>query len=84
MKDFLFFRRMVMPWIITLTFWLGFILCIASGIYCLYQSQWIMAIQVLIFGPLGLRLICETLVLAFRVNETLTDIKKLLETREKS
>ncbi|MDF2867595.1 MAG: hypothetical protein K0S11_1065 [Gammaproteobacteria bacterium] len=83
MKDFLFFRRMITPWLITLTFWLGSILCIASGVYCLYNHQWGMVFPVLVLGPLGLRLVCEWFILAFRINETLTDIKQTLEMREK-
>lgn len=84
MKDFLLFRRMIMPWLITVAFWLGTALCIASGIYCLYARKWGMVVPVLILGPVGLRLICEWLILAFRINETLTDIKHTLEAREKT
>ena len=74
---------MIMPWLIVLVFWLGTLICIASGIYCMFIRQWNLVLPVLILGPVGLRLICEWLILAFRMNETLTDIKHLLKLREK-
>lgn len=83
MKDFLLFRRMIMPWLIIVTFWVGSVICILAGSYCIYKHEWSMVIGVLILGPLGLRLLCEWLILVFRMNETLTDIKYLLNKREK-
>lgn len=82
MKDFLLFRRMIMPWLIMVAFWGGSLTCLASAIYCLYHKEWGLVFPVLILGPLGLRLVCEWLILIFRLNETLTDIKYALEVKK--
>jgi hypothetical protein len=83
MKDFLCFKRMLMPWLLALLFWLGCLMCVIISYYCIIKQQWSTVFVLLVLAPLGLRLVCEWLILAFRINETLTDIKKALEAREK-
>jgi hypothetical protein len=39
------------------------------------------AVALMIFGPVAVRLFCESLILMFRINETLTDIKNIWESR---
>lgn len=74
-KDFLLFRRMLTPMIIQVLFWLGIVACIISGIGNMIHGDWINGLEILFLGPLIVRVFCELLILFFRMNETLTDIK---------
>jgi hypothetical protein len=81
-RDFLCFRRMLLPWLIQICFWVGIILCILAGINTLYHEHAVLkALKSLIFGPIALRVICEFLILFFRMNETLTDINQKIASR---
>ncbi len=81
MKDYLCFKRMLMPRLITLVFWLACLLCVVLSYYCIKAQQWSTVFALLVLAPLGLRLICEWLILFFKINETLTDIKQALVAR---
>lgn len=78
MTDFLLFRRMLTPVLIVAVFWIGTGLCIITGIVDFFTEQGVLkGLQVLIIGPILLRIICELCILFFRINETLTDIKNI-------
>lgn len=78
MKDFLSFRRMITPVLIQVVFFVGAIVCIILGIDLLARDKPI-GLLVLFGGPLFVRLWCEFVILFFRMNETLTDIRKDLK-----
>ncbi len=86
MSDFWSFRKMVTPVIIEILFWVGVIICIVAGLIMiglgvkanLAQSV-LSGVLLLIFGPLAVRVYCEILIVFFRINETLTEIKHLVE-----
>jgi len=83
MKDFLTFRRMITPVIIEILFWLGSIICVLVGLAWLVNNrEGAMGLALLVLGPLAVRIYCELLILAFRINETLTDIRNTLKSRE--
>ena len=85
MRDFLAFRTMITPVIIQILFWVGVALCIIFGIgYILVGSRYGAAgpfygLMLIIFGPLVVRIYCEILIIFFRINETLTEIKHDLD-----
>lgn len=88
MNDFLAFRTMVTPVIIQILFWVGVALCVIFGIgFMVVGSQYgtngavLKGLLLLILGPLGVRIYCEILIIFFRINETLTEIKHTLEER---
>ncbi len=87
MRDFLAFRTMITPVIIQILFWVGVALCIIFGIgYILVGSRYNTAspfygVMLIIFGPLVVRIYCEILIIFFRINETLTEIKHDLDDR---
>ncbi len=88
MSDFWAFRKMVTPVIIQILFWTGVIICIIGGIILIGMgskypgNQWVLkGVLLIIFGPLADRLYCESLIVFFRINETPTEIKHLLERR---
>jgi hypothetical protein len=78
---------MITPVIIQILFWIGVALCIIVGIgYILVGSRYGNAspaygILILIFGPVVVRIYCEILIIFFRINETLTEIKHTLDER---
>lgn len=86
MNDFLTFRRMVTPVIIQFLFWIGVLACIVTGISFLLSggghyysgATRLFGLLVLLGGPLAVRVYCEILIVIFRINETLTDMKDLL------
>jgi hypothetical protein len=87
-NDFFSFRTMITPIIIQIIFWIGVVLCIIFGIgYMLIGSQYygsaapVWGLLMIIFGPLVVRIYCEILIIFFRINETLTEIKHTLEER---
>ncbi|MFW6011122.1 MAG: DUF4282 domain-containing protein [Desulfosalsimonas sp.] len=80
------FRKMITPVLIQIFFWIGVIACIITGIinlgeaYHEYSGRWnelqvIIGLGFIILGPLFLRIYCEFMILFFRMNETLTEIK---------
>ena len=93
-RNFLSFERMITPVIITILFWIGLIAVALTAIYVFftgivdgirYDSFGTVAgglfggPLIFILGGLGVRIYAELLILAFRINETLTDIKNELK-----
>jgi len=87
MSDFLTFRRMITPVIIQVVFWVGVALCVTAGLMGIvrgvtesYGGTWgfLSGLALLLLGPLMTRVYCELLILAFRINETLNDIRTSL------
>jgi hypothetical protein len=91
MKDFLAFRTMLTPVIIQAVFWVGAVICVIAGmIYILTGvGQYgggpnvLKGMLLLFLGPLAVRIYCEILIIFFRINETLTEIKHGLEEKRK-
>jgi hypothetical protein len=88
MKDFLSFRRMITPTIIQIIFWVGAVLCVLGGLIGMIggaASQYgggehvLQGLLVLLLGPVAVRVYCEILIVTFRINDTLTDIRKNTE-----
>lgn len=72
--DFFSFRTMIVPHIISAIFILA---CIGSAIIgaSIWQRDEILGITVIIVGTFVSRLFCEYLVVHFRINNTLTELK---------
>lgn len=95
MSDFWAFRKMVTPVIIQILFWVGVITCIIAGLVLIgmgirhgpllfdmgisTRQMKLWGALLLLLGPLAVRLYCEMLIVFFRINETLTEIKHALE-----
>lgn len=95
-QDFLTFRRMITPLIIQVLFWIGVAFSILLGAALLVLGLVVginedrasiliaslcLSPFIVLVGILSSRINAELLILAFRVNETLTDIKNLLMRR---
>ena len=88
MWDFLTFRKMLTPVVIQILFWLGVVACILGGIGAILagiaridRTPELIGIGILalVFGPLVMRIYCEWLIVLFRINDTLTDIRRNTE-----
>jgi len=87
-NDFLKFRKMITPAIITILFWVGAAISVLSGLFMMGSSfgrfgggagTFFAGLLTLLLGPIVVRIYCEILILFFRMNETLTEIKHGLE-----
>ncbi len=84
--DFLAFRRMLVPVIIQIIFWVLVvgvvvlsILLIAGG----NMEQIVIGIIMLPLGPFAVRIMCESMIVVFRINETLTDLRNMIKDMKK-
>ncbi len=92
MRDFWAFRSMVTPIIIQVIFWIGAVVTVVAGAvmiiygatnYEMGMGRYIWQGGLLLFlGPLAVRVYCEILIVFFRINETLTEIKHAVEERQ--
>lgn len=82
--DFLSFRRMITPLIIQVLFWIGVVVSVIAGLIMIVAGavddygggeQVLIGLTVFVLGPIVVRIWCELLILFFRMNETLTEIK---------
>ena len=74
MNDYLNFRKMITPVIIQILFWLLTGVTVLSGLMMMGQS-FLQGIAIVILGPVIVRIYCELVILFFRMNESLTDIR---------
>jgi hypothetical protein len=88
LDDFWAFRTMLTPLLVQVIFWIGVLACVAVGAYHIIQARsgdaWnrievLRGIAWIVFGPLAVRLVCEVVILFFRMNETLTEIRNKLK-----
>ena len=87
LKDFLSFRKMITPIIIQVLFWVGAAGMVIASLVTMVSSLsrygsgiggFFGGLLMLVIGPVMVRVYCELLILLFRMNETLTEIKNSL------
>jgi Domain of unknown function (DUF4282) len=85
--EFITFRRMVTPVIIQILFWVGVGLSVLFALGTIVSGakspfggslQILAGLVMLVAGPLIVRVYCEILIVAFRINDTLSDIRTAL------
>ena len=82
MRDVFFFDRMITPKIITFIYWVLLVIIALSGIGYLFAGaggfflRFLGAIATVVFGAIGVRIWCELLIVLFKMNEALQDIRK--------
>src|SRR5215475_1813718 len=80
--EFLLFRHMIAPFIIQFIFWIGTIIVVVVGLYLVVISLAnigvpgalagvLFGLLYVLFGPLVIRIYCETLIIFFRMYETM-------------
>lgn len=87
-RDFLSFRKMITPIIIQIIFWVGVGFCLLGGLIMIVMGattrfgggvQVLSGLLLFFLGPIAVRIYCELLIVFFRMNETLTDLRHLME-----
>ena len=87
MEDFIKFRKMITPTIIQILFWVGVAGAVIAALVVMATSfsssgggviQFLGGLVMLVVGPVMVRVYCEILILFFRMNESLADIKDSL------
>ena len=84
MDDYLTFRKMITPIIIQVIFWIGAVLIALYALWEIFSgatanfgggSLVLRGLVELVLGPLFWRIFCELLIVIFRINDTLTEIR---------
>ena len=78
MEDFLTFRRMISPILIQIVYWVMTAVAIFGGGALLVRRSYeekLAGVLLIILGLLVIRVYTELIILGFRMNETLTEIK---------
>jgi len=90
-SDLLTFKKMITPTIIQIIFWVGIIACVIGGIVGIVvgavrntATGVLYGLVALIVGPLAVRIYCESLILVFRINDTLTEISNKMDRQQSS
>lgn len=85
LNDFLKFDKMITPVIIKIIFWVGLVFSILialatiiSGLASPYGGgmEVLIGLAMLFLGPLVVRIYCELLIVVFKINDSLTEIKE--------
>ncbi len=79
LSDFLTFRKFLTPLIIQILFWIGAVLSFIGGIIIIAQGniQSVFAgLGAMIFGPILWRILCEVMIINFRIHENLKAIRE--------
>ena len=77
-KDLLTFRRMLAPVIIQIFFWIASVFLIIIAFWAMLHQGFWRGFWVLILGPLSIRIVAEIIILLFRINETLTEMRNTM------
>jgi hypothetical protein len=83
MREWLFFDKMVTPKIITVVYWLlllgvavGGLVTMSGGFRGPSLGSFLGGIVVAVGGALGVRIWCELLIVLFKMNEALQDLRQ--------
>lgn len=72
---------MLTPLLIQFLFWFLLVLTLVVGVIDLFHRDYWHGFELIVFGPILIRIFCEVLILFFSINETLTDIKNTVQER---
>lgn len=83
MGKFFRFERMITPLIIQVLFWVGFLGAILVGLFLMITSLIgdggfggvLTGLIILLLGPIGVRIYCEILIVAFKLLGLLVDVR---------
>ena len=91
MEDYLTFRKMITPIIIQILFWIGAVGSVLWALFLIFSGATtsrggglvLTGLVMLFLGPIIVRIYCELLILLFRINDTLNEIKTSLAKAKK-
>ena len=85
MDDFINFRKLITPSIIKVVFWVSSVICITAGIVLIASSfgsygggatAFLPGLLITLFGPIVLRILCESIFVLFKIYENTSSMKK--------
>jgi hypothetical protein len=76
MKELLSFDTLVTPKIIVVLYFLGLLGVLVVGVGSIFSGHFLNGVLIIVFGALGVRVYFELLILFFKINEALQDIRK--------
>jgi TM2 domain-containing membrane protein YozV len=76
MKDLLTFDTMLTPKIITIIYFLTLAGVLIAGVAALVGGQILAGILTIVFGAIVARVYCEILIVVFKMNEALQELRK--------
>lgn len=80
MRNIFFFDNMLTPKIITLVYWFLFLVVVVSGLGTMFGGRSVFGlvygIATIVGGVIGARIFCELLIVVFKINEALQDIRQ--------
>jgi hypothetical protein len=83
MKDILFFDNMLTPKIITIVYWLLLLAVIVGGLGSMFGGyggftlgKFFMGLLYVVGGAIGARIWCELLIVLFKMNEALQELRQ--------
>lgn len=81
MRDIFFFDNMLTPKIITVVYWIAILVAVVSGLrtifgYGPFFYNLIYGVLTIVGGGVGARILCELLIVVFKMNEALQDIRQ--------
>ena len=75
-KDVFFFDSMLTPKIIVVIYWLMLLSAVVSGLGLMFGAgSFFGGLSALIGGAIGARIFCELLIVAFKMNEALQELR---------
>ena len=75
MNEYLSFKKLITPVFIQGFFWVAVAVCTITALFD-SGGFWAGLLQ-LLFGPIVIRIFCESLIVVFEINETLTEIRDI-------
>ena len=82
MRNILFFEKMLTPKIIILLYWSLLLVAIMGGVFLMFSGpygftivKFFTGILLALGGAVGARVWCELLIVLFKINDSLQDIK---------
>jgi Domain of unknown function (DUF4282) len=83
MRDLLFLDKMITPTIITFIYWLLLLFAVIAGLGTMFSGMggsgflsFLAGILAIVLGVIGARIWCELLIVLFRMNEALQEIRR--------
>ncbi|MDZ4142231.1 MAG: DUF4282 domain-containing protein [Methylotenera sp.] len=75
MKEVLFFDTMLTPKIITFVYWLLLLAAVVGGLSSMFVGKFFMGLLYAVGGAVVARIWCELLIVLFKMNEALQDLR---------
>jgi hypothetical protein len=75
MGDYLAFRRMITPAFIQVIFWVAVVGIVIGGVVTISHGRTGSGLALIVFGPLGVRIYAEILMVIFRIHDNVFAIR---------